>query len=54
MERKSLDGLPTVVADMESLRQQLRELHASVKAKNAERQEQGDQSADAGMVIRGK
>ena len=32
MERKSLDGLPTtIVADTESLRQQLRELHAAVE-----------------------
>ena len=54
MERKSLDGLPTVVADTESLRQQLRELHAAVKAQNAQRQAQGDQSAGVGMVIRGK
>jgi hypothetical protein len=53
MERKSLDGLPTIVADMESLRQQLRELHASVKAQNAQRQEQA-QTAGVGMVIRGK
>jgi hypothetical protein len=53
MERKSLDGLPTIVADMESLRQQLRELHAAVKAQNAQRHEQ-NQSAGVGMVIRGK
>ena len=53
MERKSLDGLPTIVADMECLRQQLRELHASVKAQNAQRQEQA-QTAGVGMVIRGK
>ena len=53
MEPKSLDGLPTIVADMESLRQQLRELHAAVKSQNAQRQEQ-EQSAGVGMVIRGK
>ena len=53
MERKSLDGLPTIVADTESLRQQLRELHAAVKAQSVQRQEQ-DQPAGAGMVIRGK
>ncbi len=53
MEPKSLDGLPTIVADMECLRQQLRELHASVKAQNAQRQEQA-QTAGVGMVIRGK
>lgn len=53
MEPKSLDGLPTIVADMECLRQQLRELHASVKAQNAQRQEQA-QMAGVGMVIRGK
>jgi hypothetical protein len=53
MERKSLDGLPTIVADMECLRQQLRELHATVKAQNAQRQEQA-QTAGVGMVIRGK
>ncbi len=53
MEPKSLDGLPTIVADMECLRQQLRELHASVKAQNAQRQEQ-PQTAGVGMVIRGK
>ena len=54
MEPKNLDGLPTIIADMEGLRQQLRELHASVKAQNAQRQAQGDQTAGAGMVIRGK
>ena len=55
MERKSLDGLPTIVADTESLhlQQQLRELHASVKAQNAQRQDQA-QTAGVGMVIRGK
>ncbi|NLS97630.1 MAG: hypothetical protein GXX96_36280 [Planctomycetaceae bacterium] len=53
MEPKSLDGLPTIVADMECLRQQLRELHASVKAQNAQRQDQA-QTAGVGMVIRGK
>ena len=54
MDRKSLDGLPTIVADTESLRQQLRELHAAVKAQNAQRHDQGDQTAGVGMVIRGK
>ena len=54
MERKNLDGLPTVVADTESLRQQLRELHASVKAKVGERREQADQPVGVGMVIKGK
>jgi hypothetical protein len=54
MERKNLDGLPTIIADMESLRQQLQELHASVKAQSVQRQGRGDQPADAGMVIRGK
>ena len=54
MERKSDDGLPTVVADMESLRQQLRELHAAVKAKVGERREQADQPVGVGMVIKGK
>ena len=53
MEPKSLDGLPTIVADMECLRQQLRELHASVKAQNAQRQDHA-QTAGVGMVIRGK
>lgn len=53
MEPKSLDGLPTIIADMESLRQQLRELHASVKAQSVQRQEQA-QTAGVGMVIRGK
>ncbi len=32
MDRKSHDNPPTLIADTESLRQQLRELHASVKA----------------------
>lgn len=54
MERKNLDGLPTIVADTEGLRQQLRELHNSVKAQIAQRQDQGGQSAGVGMVIRGK
>jgi len=54
MEPKSLDGLPTIVADMECLRQQLRELHAAVKAQNAQRQEPSSQPAGGGMLIRGK
>ena len=54
MDRKSPDSLPTVVADMESLRQQLRELHAAVKAKVGERREQDDQPVSVGMVIKGK
>jgi len=53
MEPKSLGGLPTIVADTESLRQQLRERHAAVKAQSVQRQEQ-DQPAGAGMLIRGK
>ena len=54
MEPKSLNGLPTIIADMECLRQQLREFHAAVKAQKAQRQEQGDQATGIGMVIRGK
>lgn len=54
MERKNHDALPTLIADTESLRQQLRELHATVKAQNAQRQDRGDQSVGVGMVIRGK
>ena len=54
MEPKSLDGLPTIVADMECVRQQLRELHAAVKAQNAQRQEPSSQLAGGGMLIRGK
>ena len=54
MDRKSPDGLPTIIADTESLRQQLRELHASVKAKTAERREPSVSSVGAGMVIRGE
>jgi hypothetical protein len=54
MVRQNHDALPTVVADTESLRQQLRELHAAVKAQCSQRQEQGDQATGAGMVIRGK
>ena len=34
MVRQNHDALPTVVADTESLRQQLRELHAAVKAQS--------------------
>ena len=51
---KSLNGLPTIIADMECLRQQLRELHAAVKAQNAQHEEQCEQPAGVGMVIRGK
>ena len=54
MDRNGHDALPTIIADMENLQQQLRELHASVKAKTSERREQADSSAAAGMVIRGK
>jgi hypothetical protein len=35
-------GPPTLIADTESLRQQLRELHASIMAKSAERRQQAD------------
>ncbi|MCU0979682.1 MAG: hypothetical protein MUF25_11015 [Pirellulaceae bacterium] len=51
---KRLDGRPPIIADMECLRQQSREFHAAVKAQNAQRQEQGEQPAGVGMVIRGK
>ena len=54
MERKSQDGLSTIIADTESLRRQLRELHAAVKAKVGERREQADQPVGVGMVIKGK
>ena len=54
MVRQNHDALPTVVANTESLRQQLWELHAAVKAQCAQRQEQGDQATGAGMVVRGK
>lgn len=54
MDRKSHDNPPTLIADTESLRQQLRELHASVKAQSAQSQQQGDQTAGVGMVVRGK
>jgi len=54
MERQSHDGLPTLVADTETLRKQLEELHASVKAKNAEGREGAGQAAAVGMVIKGK
>jgi len=54
MDRNGQDALPTIVADMENLQRQLRELHASVKAKTATRRDQTDSSAGAGMVIRGK
>ncbi|NLF70199.1 MAG: hypothetical protein GX575_14265 [Candidatus Anammoximicrobium sp.] len=54
MERKDADRLPTLIADTETLRQQLQELYASVKAQSARRREQAEPSAGAGMVIRGK
>ena len=54
MERNSLDGLPTLIADTESLRQQLRELHAAVKAKVGEQREQAEQPVGLGIVIKGK
>jgi hypothetical protein len=54
MERQSHDGLPTLVADTETLRRQLEELHASVKAKSAERTEQAAHASGVGMVIKGK
>ena len=55
MERQSHDGLPTLIADNEALRQQLAELHAVVKAKvGGEHHEQATPSAGVGMVIKGK
>ncbi len=54
MGPKSLDDLPIIVADMESLQHQLRELHAAVKAKVGERREQADQPLAVGLVIKGK
>jgi hypothetical protein len=54
MERHHHDGLPTLIADTESLRKQLAELHASVKAKDAEQRKTSDQSAGGSMVVRGK
>jgi hypothetical protein len=54
MEREDQDALPTLIADTESLWRQLRELHASIKAKSLERREQADQASGAGMMVRGK
>ena len=54
MERKNHDALPTLIADTESLRQQLRELHATVKANGSDRPKQASQAEAVGMVIKGK
>ena len=54
MEREGHDGLPTIIADMENLRQQLKELHAAAKTNSTGRREQDNPATAVGMVIKGK
>jgi hypothetical protein len=54
MEQQDQQGLPTLTADTVRLRQQLMQLHASVKDNAIDRPKQDDQAESLGMVIKGK
>jgi len=54
MERPQDQALPTLTADTARLRQQLMQLHATVKDAAAKRPKQDDQAESLGMVIKGK
>jgi len=54
MKREGHDGLPSIIADVENLRQQLQELHATVKANSTGRREQNNPATALGMAIKGK
>jgi hypothetical protein len=54
MQRPQDDHLPTLQADVESLKRQLEQMYQTVKATCGECREQTPASSAGGMVIKGK
>jgi hypothetical protein len=54
MERPQDGGLPTLQADLETLKRELEQMYQSVVARCGERREQTAVSSAVGMVIKGK
>ena len=54
MERPQDDCLPTLQADVATLKQELERMYQNVKATSAERREQAPAASAVGMVIKGK
>ena len=53
MERPQDDSLPTLMADVETLKRELDQMYQNVKATCGERLEQAPAAAGVGMVIKG-
>ena len=54
MERPQHDSLPTLQADVETLKRELEQMYQNVKATCGERREQATSTSSVGMVIKGK
>ena len=54
MERPQDGCLPTLKADVETLRRELEQVYQNVKATCGERREQAPVASAVGMVIKGK
>ena len=54
MERPQNDSLPTLMADVETLKRELEQMYQDVKATCGERREQATAASGVGMVIKGK
>jgi hypothetical protein len=54
MERPQDDSLPTLKADVETLKRELEQMYQKVKATCGERREQVPAACGVGMVIKGK
>ena len=54
MERLQDDCLPTLKADVDTLKRELEQMYQNVKSTCGERREQAPTASGVGMVIRGK
>ena len=54
MERPQDESLPTLMADVDTLKRELEQMYQAVKATCGERREQATATSGVGMVIKGK
>ena len=54
MERPQDDCLPTLKADVDTLKRELEQMYQNVKVSCGERREQAPTASGVGMVIKGK
>ena len=54
MERPQGDSLPTLQADVDTLKRELEQMYQNVKAKCGERREQTPVASGVDLVIKGK